>query len=267
MTPTQLTAVSLYAGSLIQLIQQLLNELKVRIEEVIGDSTLPPDTFDTLNYFLISFASAPDLCSLPLKLESQVRTLVEATLSGIFEGDHIYGNLTSDPTALKCLVNVSESLVQPQQRRLTSSFLRLLQDLSLFSESLTRTRQVLQVLRHYTLSDTCVAAITRMTYCPMCAGYGNFKPCQRFCINTLRGCFADLAEVQLHFGRLMAALRVLSKDLIRELAPENFAASYLSPFVSMAEELREREGVLREAVSREREREREKGGGENCRLR
>lgn len=228
--------------------KQLLDELEEKISETIG-LTLPSSTFQPLAHYLISFASAPNICQLPEVLQTQIQTLIQHTLSGIFEGDALYGNISTDTPSLDCILNVSTSLVTSHQKRISSSLEVLLQDLSLFSQSLRLTHDVLNTIRQYSLSDTCVSAITRMSYCRRCGGYGDFKPCLFLCMNTLTGCFADLAEISTDFSGLLTALRTLSRDLVRELEQENFRSTYLRPFESIAQELQEKKEVLREAVS------------------
>lgn len=228
--------------------RQLLGELEVQISEGAG-WTLPSGTFQPLHRYLTSFASAPDICRLPEVLSAQTQTLVQLTLNGLFEGDALYAEISEDPTALNCILNVSSSLISHHYKTVSSSLLRLLEDLSLFSRSLRLTQDVLSTLRSYTLSDQCVSALTRMSYCPRCGGYGDFKPCLFYCLNTLSGCFADLAEISGDFRALLSSLRVLSRDLVRELSQENFGRIHLTPFVAIAQELQQKKEVLSEAVS------------------
>lgn len=235
-------------GSLTHIINDILEELEVRISQSLG-WTLPDGIFQPLGKYLISFASAPNICQLPDVLQTQIEDLIELTLNGIFEGDMLYNNITEDPLSKNCILNVSASLVRDHQKRISSSLERLLQDLSIFTQSLRLSDKVLSTIRRYTFSDPCISALTRMSYCSRCGGYSDFKPCLFYCINTLTGCFADLAEIKANFSGLLSGLRTLSRDLMRELEPGNFQNSYLTPFVSMAEELQGRRGELREAVS------------------
>ena len=228
--------------------KQLLAELEDEIGLIVG-RPLPQGTFTPLGNLLISFASAPDICHLPHVLQAQIDTLVELTLESIFEGDEIYGNITMEPASFECILNVSASLLTTQRHAVTSSLSRLLQDLSLFSQSLRLAQDVLSTIRHYTLSEQCVNAVTRMSYCPLCGGYGSFKPCLFFCINTLNGCFADLAEISGNFTGLLTRLRTLSEDLVRELEVDNFKKAYLRQFVLMVRELQDKREVLSNAVS------------------
>lgn len=233
---------------MIEIMGQLVRELEVRVNQSLN-WTLPLDTFKSLRNFLISFSSVPNICPLPQLLETQTQTLIRLTLDSMFEGDEAYQNISAYPAAVKCMTNISTQLIQNHHKRITSALERQLQDLTLFSHSMKLTHEVLNAIRHHKLSRSCVTAITRMTYCGTCGGYGNFKPCLFMCINTLRGCFADLAEIQPDFVGLTAALRSLSKDLVKQLAPLSFVSSYLNQFVMMIEELRDQEDVLREAVS------------------
>ena len=46
------------------------------------------------------------------------------------------------------------------------------------------------------LTDQCQGALMKMTYCSQCAGYnGDLLPCQGLCMNSLRGCLVDFADL------------------------------------------------------------------------
>lgn len=225
-----------------------MQELEVRVNHSLA-MTLPLDTFRDLSNFLASFSSAPDICRLPDLLDSQMQTLVDLVLTKMLQDDEDYSDMLEDPVSMACARNISGSLIQVHQRRIMNVMQKHLLDLSLLSRFFQQAYETTNVMRQYTFSRSCVTAITRMRYCPLCGGYGDFKPCLFKCINTLRGCFADLAEVQSDFMGLISAARVLSEDVIKEMGPETFEKSYFNQFVLMMEELREKEDYLKETVS------------------
>ena len=57
------------------------------------------------------------------------------------------------------------------------------------------------------LSKQCQTSLMRMTRCSQCAGVSAL-PCNRLCLNTLRGCLVDL-------GDLVEPIREFSQALIR----------------------------------------------------
>ena len=234
-------------GSSAHVMGVIIKELEMRINRTL-EYTLPPDTFKDLGNFLMSFTSVPNICRFPSLLDDQVQTLVELMLTVFFE-DGVEDLTLSDPAVMACAKNVTKAIVGDYHRRVLSFIGNHLQDLHLLSDSLFLAHQTIEAMRQHTFSRPCVEAIARMRYCPLCSGYGDFKPCLTKCINTLHGCFTDLAEMRADFMGLISAMRLLSKDLIRDMGPETFEQSYLNHFVLMMQDLRTKEDLVKESVS------------------
>ena len=191
----------------------------------------------------------PHFCSLPGILQELTENLVQLTLDNMFDMNEDYNYIMNDPDSSRCLLNASMSFIQEQSSAIQSSLENHLEDMSLMSQSLEVARQVLDVMRHYTFTSSCERGLVHMRYCSICGGYGNFRPCLSMCTNTLKGCFADLAEMHSGFTRLIAAMQEVSDDLLNQLSPEHFTDSYMNQFVVMIEELMKKEDDLTEAVS------------------
>ena len=217
------------------------------------DGTLPIGTFADLGRYLISFSGVADICPLPHLLTTQTQILIELKLKQLFKDDSDFGIMLKDSVSLQCMKNVSATMTQNIFKELHESLQRQLHDFGLFVQSTKLARNVLNVIRHHHLSESCITAITRMQYCSLCGAYGRFSPCRFMCINTLRGCFADLAELHEHFHRLTSFLRSLSTSLIAELKPETFINANLRHLVLIVDHLQEKEGALREQVSHYKE--------------
>ena len=224
--------------------------MEARVNNSIA-GTLPHGIFTTLKNYMISFVtmSATHICPLPGILQELTSALIQAALDHIFDTDEDYSYIMADPESVVCMVNVSAEIVQEQRSKIQSSLERQLEEMSLFSQSLDVVRGVMDVMRHYSLSPSCGTSLMRMRYCSLCGGYGAFRPCLFMCINTLRGCFADLAEIHSNFVGLTAAMQELANDLEDEFAPNIFEQSYMNQFVLMMQELRANEDELRESVS------------------
>lgn len=222
--------------------------LEVRVNQSLGGS-LPTGTFTDLGRYLVSFSGIADTCPLPQLLKEQTDNLIELTLMELFKDDSNFGIMLGDPVSMECMRNASTTLVQKYITELRGSLERQLHDLGLFVRSTKLASHVLNVIRHHHFSESCTTAITRMQYCALCGSYGRFSPCLYMCINTLRGCFADLVELHVPFHRFTLLLRSLSKSLVAELTPDTFISAHLSQFVTIVEHLQEKEGTLREQVS------------------
>lgn len=238
-------------ASSVYIIGELVQELEQHANQSL-DGMLPSDTFKDLGNFLISFSSFPDICPLPDILEAQIHSLLELTLKNIYGDDEDFSDrMLDDPALMTCMVNASLPFIENYRRALMSSLERQLRNLATLSFSLKLARDVIKTIRHYSLSQSCVKAITHMKYCQMCSGYGGFRPCLFMCINTLRGCFADLAEIQSDFSGMISALRILSEGLVEQMTPNIFSDSYFYQFVLIIRNLKESEESLREVVSDE----------------
>ena len=64
------------------------------------------------------------------------------------------------------------------------------------------------------LTDQCQSALTKMTYCSQCAGYnGDLLPCHGLCMNSLRGCLVDFADLVEPIREMTEALVELNRVL------------------------------------------------------
>lgn len=41
----------------------------------------------------------------------------------------------------------------------------------------------------------CMRALTKMLYCPFCQGMPAVKPCRNYCLNVMKGCLANQADL------------------------------------------------------------------------
>ena len=43
----------------------------------------------------------------------------------------------------------------------------------------------------------------KMMYCPYCSGQVALKPCQNYCLNVLRGCLANQADLDFEWNNFL----------------------------------------------------------------
>ena len=232
---------------MIEIIQEVIKEVELRVNESLG-LTLPKDTFENLSRYLISFSSVPDICPLPRLVNAQTRTLIKLTLFKMFGNDRDLSQLFENPTSLECMKNNSFLLIEKYHKEILSSLERELHTMGVLVRSLKMAHQFQNRIQFHTFSRSCITAITRMRYCAVCGGSGKFSPCLYTCLNTLQGCFVDLVEMHGDFVQFTSALRTLSRSLIAEFTQEKFIDGYLGHFVSIVDELRGKEDLLKEIV-------------------
>lgn len=52
------------------------------------------------------------------------------------------------------------------------------------------------------LSQECMRAMMRMTYCPHCRGMATARPCANYCSNVMKGCLANQADLNTEWRHL-----------------------------------------------------------------
>ncbi|KAF6739324.1 Glypican-4 [Oryzias melastigma] len=62
-------------------------------------------------------------------------------------------------------------------------------------------------------TPSCVRAATKMLYCPYCSGQVALKPCQNYCLNVMRGCLANQADLDTEWNNFLDAMLSLAERL------------------------------------------------------
>lgn len=60
------------------------------------------------------------------------------------------------------------------------------------------------------LTSECARALLKMQYCPHCQGLTLIRPCAEFCLNVMRGCLANVAELDMPWRHYVAILEDLT---------------------------------------------------------
>ncbi|XP_053868034.1 glypican-5 isoform X8 [Malaclemys terrapin pileata] len=82
-----------------------------------------------------------------------------------------------------------------------------------FLQALNLGIEVINTTDHLQFSKDCSRALLRMQYCPHCQGMTLSKPCMGYCLNVIRGCLANMAEIDLHWRRYIQSLEELSSAM------------------------------------------------------
>ena len=225
-----------------------MKNLEIRVNESL-EGSLPEDTFANLTLYLSYFSAIADTCPLQQLVKDQLESLVKVALGQIFANNDEFSGMLEDPISNDCMKNTTMELVKDYYLDILSSMQKQLHDLGQFVRALKMAGHALNVIRSHALSESCITGIIRMQYCSMCGGYGRFSPCLNLCVNTLRGCFADLAEIHGPFKHFTTLLRTLSKGLIEDFKPDNFVDKYLKHFVGVVNYLKQNQDALEERVS------------------
>ncbi|XP_004577691.3 glypican-5 [Ochotona princeps] len=79
-----------------------------------------------------------------------------------------------------------------------------------FLQALNLGIEVINTTDHLRFSKECSKALLKMQYCPHCQGLTVSKPCMGYCLNVVRGCLANMAELNPHWHAYIRSLEELS---------------------------------------------------------
>ena len=83
-----------------------------------------------------------------------------------------------------------------------------------FTRALKMVERVVEGILDLPLTEQCQNALMKMTYCSQCAGYsGSLQPCQGLCMNSLRGCLLDFADLVEPIKKVTEALVNMNRVL------------------------------------------------------
>ncbi|KAM8804971.1 GPC1 protein, partial [Eudromia elegans] len=69
---------------------------------------------------------------------------------------------------------------------------------------------VVRKVSQVSLSHECTRAVMKLTYCPHCRGMSSVKPCNNYCLNVVKGCLANQADLNTEWKYLMDSLIVVA---------------------------------------------------------
>ncbi|XP_061492683.1 glypican-5-like isoform X3 [Rhineura floridana] len=83
----------------------------------------------------------------------------------------------------------------------------------IFSQALGIGTEVLNATEHATLTKECSRALVKMQYCPHCQGLTLIRPCEGYCLNVMRGCFASISELDAQWKEYIYTLEYLTNEM------------------------------------------------------
>ncbi|XP_034559349.1 glypican-1b [Notolabrus celidotus] len=71
-----------------------------------------------------------------------------------------------------------------------------------FVQGLVVSGEVMRKVSQVQLSQECMRAMMRMTYCPHCRSMASARPCANYCSNVMKGCLANQADLNTEWRHL-----------------------------------------------------------------
>lgn len=82
-----------------------------------------------------------------------------------------------------------------------------------FNQALGMGVEVLNATEHAFLTKECIRSLVKMQYCPHCQGLTLIRPCEGYCLNVMRGCFASVSELDVHWREYIYTLEYLANEM------------------------------------------------------
>ncbi|XP_061091644.1 glypican-4 [Conger conger] len=116
---------------------------------------------------------------------------------------------------MECVVRHSDQLKPfgDVPRKLRLQLTRAFVAARTFTRGLSVMQEVVGKVSTVSASPGCVRAAMKMLYCPYCSGQVALKPCQNYCLNVLRGCLANQADLDSEWNNFLDAMLSLAERL------------------------------------------------------
>ncbi|XP_035995132.1 glypican-6 isoform X1 [Fundulus heteroclitus] len=82
-----------------------------------------------------------------------------------------------------------------------------------FVQGLSVGREVAQRVSKVNSTPACIRGLTKMLYCPFCRGMPRVKPCKNYCLNVMKGCLANQADLDPEWNQYIDALLLVAQRL------------------------------------------------------
>ncbi|XP_078077770.1 glypican-5a isoform X2 [Mustelus asterias] len=96
---------------------------------------------------------------------------------------------------------------------MTSQMTKSLMASHMFLQALNLGIEVINTTDHLQYTKECSRALLKMQFCSHCHGLTNRKPCMGYCLNVMRGCLANMAEIDRHWREYIRSLEELSNGI------------------------------------------------------
>ncbi|XP_019521912.1 PREDICTED: glypican-6 [Hipposideros armiger] len=82
-----------------------------------------------------------------------------------------------------------------------------------FVQGLTVGREVANRVSKVSPTPGCIRALMKMLYCPYCRGLPSVRPCNNYCLNVMKGCLANQADLDTEWNLFIDAMLLVAERL------------------------------------------------------
>ena len=160
------------------------------------------------------------------------------------------GSLPDTEAFRSCFFNYFLELRGEKIYNKLNGFLRAYNLTMRYMRALKMVERVIEGIFELPLTKQCESALMKMTYCSQCAGYnGDLLPCKGLCLNILRGCLVDFADLVEPIREFTTAIVNLKNQLNHPFNPWDQITLLNSYFFITVTETQQSFNDIRESVS------------------
>ncbi|KAM4621729.1 glypican-4 isoform 2-T2 [Polymixia lowei] len=188
--------------------EQSLNSMFVRTYGMmyVQNAELFKNFFQALKRYYLSGSAAVNLDSMLSDFWADLLERMFRLVNVQYEFSDAY---------MECVIRHTEQL-QPfgdVPRKLRLQLTRAFVAARTFTRGLALMPEVVNKVSTVSASPSCVRAAMKMLYCPYCSGQVALKPCQNYCLNVMRGCLANQADLDTEWNNFLDAMLGLADRL------------------------------------------------------
>ena len=198
----------------------------------IFHSNLSQDLFKELSSYLYKIVYTQDFCRLSDIVNRQIKELFHYA----FQLQKLQDNIDI-PVSQTCLTSLEDYFISTWHNITVQNLLHSLNNVRLIAKSFEFIKSLVTSVHQHEWHQSCVNALFKIKHCAHCAGYNNFFPCDGTCLNALRGCTADIAELNPVVKHLTTKLKEIGRLASLELHPVNFVETSLISFIRLTQHL------------------------------
>uniref|UniRef100_UPI00358E7ED9 glypican-6-like isoform X2 n=1 Tax=Myxine glutinosa TaxID=7769 RepID=UPI00358E7ED9 len=123
--------------------------------------------------------------------------------------------LVEDDALFEC-VNKRSEMIRPfgnVPNKLRSQLSRAIVAARTFVHALAIARDTVSHVSKVPLTEECVHAYAKMVYCPLCQDEPTLQACPAFCLNVLKGCLANHADLGPKWNDFIQSMLILHRQL------------------------------------------------------
>ncbi|XP_052784373.1 glypican-5-like [Mya arenaria] len=211
-----------YQGKVLALVHHTLNSTSAKLTEWYG---IPPEEHKPIVHSL--FSTVEQYISLKnVIVQDSVYTFFDHIFPVIFKNVIYQSSQTWTHHNSHCLTTHRQA-IKPQPfgqypEEISTSLSSGLALARAYLEALNIILETVNTTDNILIEDECKHALVRLQYCSHCRGFVSVKPCNGFCLDVMRGCLSNMAEIGYEWNNIITSVEGLVREMSEKSLDEVF---------------------------------------------